>query len=100
MARRPAISTRTIVTQNSLPAVTRVGGKRRPMSMELVHYYGFDRVGARLWQFIEEPRSVGAVCRRLSDEFDVDRDECERNVVSLLRLLVRDRLVQVIDEAA
>ena len=100
MARRPSISTTTIVTQSSLPAVTRVGGKRRPMSMELAHYYGFDRVGTRLWQIIEEPRTVGAVCSRLVLEFDVDQSECERNVVSLLRLLVRDRLVEVVDEAA
>ena len=100
MARRPPITTTTVVTQNSLPAVTRVGGKRRPMSMELAHYYGLDRVGTRLWQMIEEPRSVRAVCNRLVREFDVDRDECERNVVSLLRLLVRDRLVEVVDEAA
>ncbi len=96
MPRRPTIEVSTMIARNKLPATTCAAGRRQSMSMELAHYYGFDRVGVRLWQMIERPRTVRSVCNQLIDEFGVEQEHCLACVTDLLALLVRDRLVRVV----
>ena len=86
----------TVVTQGRLPCTARVDGRRVSMSLELGPYYGFDRVGARIWQMIEEPRSVDSLCDQVKTEFGIDAETCLQEVMDFLRQLVRDRLVRVV----
>jgi Coenzyme PQQ synthesis protein D (PqqD) len=58
-------------------------------------YYGLNPVGARVWSLIQEPRVVADVCSAISAEYDVDRDECERDVLELLRELAEENLIEV-----
>ena len=96
VTRSPQIALETVVRQGHLPRTTRVDGRQVNMSLELGPYYGFDRVGARIWQMIERPRSVDSLCSQVGKEFGLDVDTCLDEVVDFLRQLVRDRLVQIV----
>lgn len=58
-------------------------------------YYGLDSVGARVWNLIQEPRTVGEIWDILTSEYEVDPQRCERDLVALLNRLVDEGLVEV-----
>ncbi len=63
-------------------------------------YYGLDEVGARIWKLIAEPSTVGEICDTLLDEYDVEPDACERDVIALLGELAAKGLIEARDGAA
>jgi hypothetical protein len=63
-------------------------------------YYGLNSVAARIWSLIKEPRTVEAVREAILEEYDVDRDRCERDLLALLRDLAAQGLIEAKGEAA
>jgi Coenzyme PQQ synthesis protein D (PqqD) len=60
-------------------------------------YYGLNPVGVRVWELVQEPRTVAEVCDAIVSEYDVERDRCERDVVEVLRMMAESGLVRVSD---
>jgi Coenzyme PQQ synthesis protein D (PqqD) len=58
-------------------------------------YYGLDAVGARIWSLIQEPRTVNEIRDILLEEYDVEPERCERDLLVLLRRLADEGLVEV-----
>ena len=50
----------------------KVGDELVMMSAEKGNYIGLSEVGARIWELIETPQEVDAVCAQLQNEYDVD----------------------------
>ena len=62
-------------------------------------YYGLNEVGGRIWELIQEPNEVGDIVDSLLDEYDVERERCNREVVDLITELVDKGLVEINNEA-
>ena len=62
-------------------------------------YYGLNAIGARIWQLIQEPKSVDEVRNALIKEYEVEPDRCERDLLALLQELATKGLIEVKDEA-
>lgn len=62
-------------------------------------YYGLNQVGARIWNMIQKPISVAEICETLLNEFDVERDHCVCDVISLLNEMDANELVSVQGES-
>ena len=60
-------------------------------------YYGLNRVGARIWELIQEPRSVASIRDQIVSEFDVEPVQCERDLVRLIGELTDAGLLAVTD---
>ena len=56
-------------------------------------YFGLDPVGARMWQLLEEGKSLAEACDVMLDEYDVNREELERDVLHLVADLEKHGLV-------
>lgn len=56
-------------------------------------YYGTQIVGSRIWSLIENEMTVARICEQLMQEFEVDRDICEHEVLAFLQQLHSDGLV-------
>jgi hypothetical protein len=67
----------------------KVGDELVMMSAEKGNYIGLSEVGARIWELIETPQEVEAVCAWLQDEYEVAPEACRAEVES-----VRNELVQ------
>ena len=63
-------------------------------------YYGLDPFVARIPELIATPRSVRAVPDALRAEFDVDAERCEGDLITRLRTMAEDGLVEVSDGAS
>jgi coenzyme PQQ synthesis protein D (PqqD) len=67
----------------------KVGDELVMMSAESGNYVGLSEVGARIWELIDTPQDVDAVCRQLQDEYDVAADVCRAEVEAFLNELVK-----------
>ena len=63
-------------------------------------YYGLNSVAARIWNLIQEPRTVSEIREAILEEYDVDPDRCESDLLALLRDLTAKDLVKAQDETA
>ena len=59
--------------------------------------YSFNESAGRVWELIESPTPIGAVCAQLRKDYAVDEATCERDVIALLQGLYDAGLVQVND---
>ncbi len=67
----------------------KVGEELVMMSAEKGNYIGLSEVGARIWELLEAPRDVDAVCAQLQKEYDVAPATCRAEVESFLSELVK-----------
>jgi hypothetical protein len=56
-------------------------------------YFGLDPVGARIWELIGEGKTLAEVCDRMLEEYEVAREELERDTLKLAQDLVAQGLV-------
>ncbi len=67
----------------------KVGDELVMMSAEKGNYVGLSEVGARIWDILEAPSDLEAVCARLQQEYDVAPDVCRAEVEIFLNELVK-----------
>ncbi len=58
-------------------------------------YYGLENVGYLIWKQIERRHTVGEIVLAIVSEFDVDFEQCERDVIELLNELEREGLIEI-----
>lgn len=83
------------IIRKTNPLASRVDDDLVIFSAEKGMYYGTQAVGSRVWSLIEQETTVASVCDQLMQEFEVDRDTCEREVVAFLGYLEQEELVLV-----
>ena len=66
------------------------------MSVDKGEYYGLDETGSRVWTLLETPRQVSELCEILAGEFDVEQEQCERDVLAFLNELAEEELVSIV----
>ena len=58
-------------------------------------YYGLDPVGARIWQLMADGQTLMQVCEVMLAEYDVTREDIERDVLALVETLLERQLISV-----
>jgi hypothetical protein len=64
------------------------------MSVERGAYFGIGGVGTRVWELLEEPRSVDQLCAAIVTEYEVDEATCRGDVVAFVQRLLDEKLVK------
>lgn len=65
------------------------------LNLETETYYGLNETATRMWALLSEGPRIEAVISQLHSEFDVNREELERDVLDLVEQLHRRSLVDV-----
>jgi hypothetical protein len=78
------------------PAVRSVRHGERTVLMDLdsERYFSLDEVAGRIWDLMEEPRSISALATDLSAVYDAPVEEIELDVAELLANLSAEGLVR------
>jgi hypothetical protein len=90
----------SVIARNREPVTVEVDGTAAMMSLLQGKYYGLDAIGTRIWELVEQPIRVGELCDTLMEEFAVDRDTCERDVLDFIAALAGENLVELRDAPA
>lgn len=76
-----------------------LGDEAAILNMKNSVYYGLDPVGARIWSLLREPHKVCDVCDAIVEEYEVERERCERDVLDLLEKMRSEGLIELADRA-
>jgi len=72
-----------------------LGGEAAILNLKNGIYYGLDPVGSRVWNLLQQPRSVAEIRDILSTEYDVDVARLETDLRDLLTQLADNQLVEI-----
>ncbi len=89
-------ATRVVTTRNQVS--TDLGKEVAILNLDSGIYYGLNEVGADIWNFIDEPRSVLQIHGHIRTQYEVDPDRCYRDLVELLKQLADAGLVELLHE--
>jgi hypothetical protein len=92
------LSGSTIVTVSKDYVYCNVEDEMVLLGMEDGIYYGLNPVGAFIWEQIKEPKTVDEVRDAILEEYDVEKIQCEKDLMELLRELTEKGLVVVKDD--
>ena len=85
----------SLVKQGSDLIGADVGGELVMLSIEKGNYYGLAGIGSSIWQLIETPIKVSALCDKLVEEYDVEKSVCEADALEFLGELSAQGLIEV-----
>jgi hypothetical protein len=97
MERNMILSTDSIVVAADDQISSDLAGEIVMLNLKNGSYYGLDGVGARVWDLIQSPQPVAAVCDVIQSEYAVDPERCESDLLVLLGELAAAELIEVRD---
>jgi len=76
-----------------------VGGEAVLLNLSSGTYFGLNDTGSMIWQLVDEDSaSLEDICDAIEEEYDVAREDVERDVLALVEELVEHGLLMVEDE--
>jgi len=72
---------------------TQVGNEAVILHLLSGTYFGLDPVGARIWQLMGERKTLAEICEVMLNEYDVSREDLERDTTILVSDLIAQDLV-------
>jgi hypothetical protein len=84
----------TVIVQSGKALSTIVDGEAVLIGIETGRYYGLDAVGTAIWNRLEQPCSIDALCAGLAEEFEGDPAVIEEETRTFIDLLVERDLVR------
>ena len=91
------LSRRSVVVAAKDQVSCDLAGEAAILNIKNGVYYGLDPVGAQIWKLIQQPRSVDEVREALVDEYEVEPERCEQDLITLLEKLLAEGLIEVQD---
>lgn len=92
------ISTDSRVCRHTRPLTNDLSESETVMlDIERGTYFGLRDVGKAIWEALEEPTTIDAICADLVQRFEVDDDTCRREVGLFLTQLHEHDLIEVRD---
>ena len=94
------IAESSIVVAASDQISSDLGGEAVILNMKTGIYHGLNEIGARVWDLIEQPKTVKEVKQALLEEYEVEAEVCTDDLFSLLNNLKTAGLIKVTNETA
>jgi len=75
-------------------------GNQIMMHIERGKYFGLNKVGKRIWELVEQPRTFEEITSALLSEFDVSEIQCRREVEAFIEnavgsgIIIKDELAE------
>lgn len=97
----------TVSSRKTSPSVVRykvisehlccdLNGEAVVLSLKNGKYYGLNSVGSRIWELIQTPMSADEIESVLLSEYEVDRDECRKEVSEFLKEMKAQELIEIV----
>jgi len=95
---KPNITLQSNIQRNPGMVTSNLDGEIVMMSVENGEYYGLDEIGTRIWQLMEHPIVIENLINCLTNEFEVEREECEEDTIEFLEDLHSRNLINLLEK--
>ena len=92
---RPEISKISTVVRAKDQVSCDLAGEAVILNTKSGIYYGLNPVGARIWELIQEPTTIGAVLDSLLKEFDVTPERSQKELFALIEDMAARELISI-----
>ncbi len=75
-----------------------LSGEAVILNLESGIYYGLNEVGARIWELLKEPKDLDSIRDVLLEEYEIDAETLQGDIVAIIDALREAGLVRVSDE--
>lgn len=75
-------------------------GEAAILSLANGTYYGLDVIGAQVWTLLQQPRRVEEIREAVLQEYEVEPERCQNDLLVLLERLRAEGLIEVRDGPA
>ncbi|CAN7590806.1 lasso peptide biosynthesis PqqD family chaperone [Rossellomorea sp. LjRoot5] len=89
------ISLESTVGQVEGNIVSDMGGEKVMLSISNGKYYNLGEIGGVIWDAIEMPLTLRELIDNLLNEYQVDREICEQQVLSFLEMLLKEEIILI-----
>ena len=85
----------TVLTRREGLMTADMNGSAVMMDIMTGKYYNLGEIGGRIWALLEEPMTLTALIKKLTEEYDVSAERCRADMLPCLeKLLERGLLVE------
>lgn len=96
MSSKKTIDLQSTIARNEEIIFSDMGDETVMMSIDKGEYYGLDPIGRRIWELLENPGQVSAVCDTLCQEYNVTPEQCARDVLAFLDQLFKKEIIKIV----
>lgn len=89
------ISGATRIAQTPGNLVSDMDGEKVMLNIENGKYYNLGKQGGVIWAFIEHPITIDSLIEYLLTEYEIDRSQCEQQVLNFINSLYKEGLIQI-----
>lgn len=89
------ITRNSIISRNGDITFGELEGEIVMINIEIGKYFNLGNTGSVIWHRLDRPMSVEALVQNLMDEYQVDEEQCERDVIGFLNELNKEGLIIV-----
>lgn len=90
---KPTLDARVIAPDHVL--AQELEGEAVLLNLQSERYYSLDDIGTRMWNTLTTAPSISAAHSALLEEYDVDAERLEQDLLDLVEKLVTDGLVEL-----
>lgn len=83
------------VVQNKDIDASDIDGDKVMMNLERGMYFSLNSVGSKIWDIIENPTTIDEIVKTLLNEYDITEEKCKEAVVSFLKGLEVNGLIEM-----
>jgi len=95
------LSANTIVGATSEQVSCAVGDESVILGLKNSVYYGMNPVGSAVWKLLlQKHRSVAELRDAVLEDYDVEKERCERDLLDLLEKMQAEGLIRVVGPAS
>lgn len=95
-----SLSIQSVVVATAEQVSCPLGEESAILNLKNSVYYGMNPVGARVWNLVQQPKSVSQLRDALLAEYEVEAARCERDLLDLLEQMRVEGLIEVSQAAA
>lgn len=89
------LSMETTIVQSPGNIISDMDGETVMMSIDNGKYYNLGTIGGSIWELIIKPISINKLISKLTNEFDVENSECQKEVIPFLEQLLNEKLIMI-----
>lgn len=89
------MTSETVVQRGTLPLAAAVDGEVVMFHPDRGAYFSLGDVGSRVWELVEQPIALAALCETLSQEYDVEPARCRAEIETFVGQLHEAGLVEL-----
>lgn len=88
----------TIIKRTEKVLASAIGDELVMFDADAGKYYSLNPVASKIWLLLDEPNSIRELCEKLTDTYDISRENCVQEVTGFLPDLQEKGLIEVFQE--